>query len=285
MPRHVDFGGRVRSGISTVVDSPSTDDCDRARHPRRRRRRRGDVRSCQERARWSRCACSTATARRTGSQLIQGLDWVDRRSSSRRCRPWPISASVATPSTTVDDAVQALVDDGITVAVAAGNEIAECVQRVAGPRAGSDHGCCLDGDRRSVQRSRTGDRVSISSRRATTSPSDFSGVADSDCHRERHVDGCAACRRRRRGLASCRIDRRGHRPGRRRPVGRGDAADVVTGANGSPNKLLFSASPPPTIVSSFVSLVPARLLESRSGVVSTVDGLFNGVGCAWCGCR
>jgi len=31
-------------------------------------------------------------------------------------------------------------------------------------------------------------------------------------------------------------------------------------------------------VSSFVSLVPARVLESRSGVGSTVDGLFSGLG-------
>jgi subtilisin family serine protease len=116
---HVDFGGRVRFGISTAPPTPGIDDCNgHGTHVA------GTVGGNQ----WGVAKSVSLVAVRvldcggstSSSQLIDGLDWVmaDHQAGSPAVANLSISGAIA-PA--VDAAIQAVINDGIAVAVAAGN--------------------------------------------------------------------------------------------------------------------------------------------------------------------
>ena len=116
---HVDFGGRVRSGFTTVLDGRGTDDCfGHGTHV-------AGILGGQTYGVAKGVSliavrvldCSGVT---TESQLINGIDWViaDHQSGV------PAVANISIggpPSVLIDSAVQALFDDGVSVSIAAGN--------------------------------------------------------------------------------------------------------------------------------------------------------------------
>ncbi|HEX3090035.1 MAG TPA: S8 family serine peptidase, partial [Ilumatobacteraceae bacterium] len=117
---HVDFGGRVRSGISTVGDTPSTDDCvGHGTHVAGIVG--GQTYGVAKNVSLVAVRVLDCNGTTSGSQLIQGLDWVvaDHQAGT----PAVANLSIGgLPSEMVDNAVQALINDGVTVAIAAGNE-------------------------------------------------------------------------------------------------------------------------------------------------------------------
>ena len=118
---HLDFGGRVRSGLSTVPGNPTTEDC----HGHGTHvagivggQTYGVAKSVSLVAvRVLDCLGFT-----TSTELLQALDWVitDHPAGAPAVANLSIGGP---PSATVDAAVQAVIDDGITVTVAAGNGI------------------------------------------------------------------------------------------------------------------------------------------------------------------
>jgi subtilisin family serine protease len=116
---HVDFGGRVRPGFTTVVDGRGTDDC--FGHGTHVAGILGGqtygVAKAVSLVAVRVLDCNGAT---TESQLIDGLDWVI--SDHQAGVPAVANISIGgPPSVLLDSAVQALVDDGVSVSVAAGN--------------------------------------------------------------------------------------------------------------------------------------------------------------------
>ncbi len=218
-------------------------------------------------------------------QLIAGLDWAigDHPAGS----PAVLNLSIGGPSlSALDNAVQAVVADGITVTVAAGNGSGTPTvprtpatsrrreRRTHSPllrrpetdaRAFfSNFGTCVD---------LFAPGVDIVSDWFTSSSA--SEVESGTSMAAPHVAGAAAV------LLSGQPTLT---PAQVTSQLLADATpNVVADPLGSPNRLLFSAlisdTPPPPPVASFVSLVPGRLLESRSGVgVGSVDGQFAGLG-------
>jgi len=116
---HSDFGGRVRSGFTTVIDGRGTDDCfGHGTHV-------AGILGGQTYGVAKGVSliavrvldCSGVT---TESQLIDGIDWViaDHQPGV------PAVANISIggpPSVLIDNAVQALFDDGVSVSIAAGN--------------------------------------------------------------------------------------------------------------------------------------------------------------------
>ena len=120
---HVDFGGRVRSGFTTVFDGFGTDDCGGGGTGHGTHvagtvggQTFGVAKNVSLVAvRVLDCGGSTST-----SEFVNALDWViaDHQAGA----PAVVNASIGgPPSLSVDDAVQSLVNDGVTVVVAAGN--------------------------------------------------------------------------------------------------------------------------------------------------------------------
>ena len=116
---HVEFGGRVRSGFTTVLDGRGTDDC--MGHGTHVAGILGGqtygVAKSVSLVAVRVLDCSGVT---TESQLIDGLDWViaDHQPGV------PAVANISIggpPSVLIDNAVQALFDDGVSVSIAAGN--------------------------------------------------------------------------------------------------------------------------------------------------------------------
>ena len=120
---HVDFGGRVRSGFTTVFDGFGTDDCGGGGTGHGTHvagivggQTFGVAKSVSLVAvRVLDCGGSTST-----SEFVNALDWViaDHPAGA----PAVVNISIGgPPSLAVDNSVQSLVNDGITVVVAAGN--------------------------------------------------------------------------------------------------------------------------------------------------------------------
>jgi subtilisin family serine protease len=117
---HRDFGGRVRSGFTAIDDGHGTDDC--AGHGTHVAGTIGGA------ARGVASAVSLVAVRTLDcdgsgetSGVVAGIDWAahDHRSGA----PAVANLSLAgDASDTVDAAIRGLVDHGVTVAVAAGNE-------------------------------------------------------------------------------------------------------------------------------------------------------------------
>jgi subtilisin family serine protease len=116
---HVDFGGRVRSGFTTVLDGRGTDDC--SGHGTHVAGILGGqtygVAKSVSLVAVRVLDCNGVT---TESQMINGLDWViaDHQAGV------PAVANISIggpPSVLIDNAVQALFDDGVSVSIAAGN--------------------------------------------------------------------------------------------------------------------------------------------------------------------
>ncbi|GIG29901.1 S8 family serine peptidase [Cellulomonas marina] len=117
---HVDLLGRVRPGATAVDDGRGTQDCHgHGTHVAGTAAgtRHGVVKAATVVA--VRVAGCDGTG--TYSQVVAGLDWVVRDHAAGR--PAVANLSLGGPaSAALDAAVQAVVDDGVTVAVAAGNE-------------------------------------------------------------------------------------------------------------------------------------------------------------------
>ncbi len=120
---HEDLAGRVRSGFTAVDDGRGTDDC--AGHGTHVAGTVGGS------ARGVAGAVSLVAVRALGcdgagptSAVVAGIDWAAR--DHRRGTPAVANLSLAgEASDTVDAAVRGLVDDGVTVTVAAGNDDAD----------------------------------------------------------------------------------------------------------------------------------------------------------------
>ncbi len=120
---HADLGGRVRSGFTAVDDGRGTDDC--AGHGTHVAGTIGGAAHGVARgvALVAVRALDCDGAGET-SDLIAGIDWVAR--DHRRGTPAVANLSLAGEvDDSVDAAVRGLVDDGVTVTVAAGNENAD----------------------------------------------------------------------------------------------------------------------------------------------------------------
>ena len=116
---HADFGGRVRSGFTTVLDGRGTDDCfGHGTHVAGilGGQTYGVAKSVSLVA-VRVLNCSGVT---TESQLINGLDWVIADHQPGVAAVANISIGGPT-SVLIDSAVQALFDDGVSVSIAAGN--------------------------------------------------------------------------------------------------------------------------------------------------------------------
>ncbi|HEY0517911.1 MAG TPA: S8 family peptidase, partial [Ilumatobacteraceae bacterium] len=117
---HLDFGGRVRSGFTTVLDGHGTDDWCVGHGTHVAGTVGGQVFGVAKNVslvavRVLDCSGSTDVA-----QFVQSLDWVigDHQPGA------PAVANISIggpPSTAVDNGIQALIADGVTVVVAAGN--------------------------------------------------------------------------------------------------------------------------------------------------------------------
>ena len=129
---HVEFGGRVRSGFTTVLDGRGTEDCPGGLAPGHGTGHGTHVAGTVGGQTFGVAKSVSLVAVRVldcnGStneiQLIDALDWViaDHQAGS----PAVVNLSLGgPPSVLLDSAVQAVVDDGITVAVAAGNANAD----------------------------------------------------------------------------------------------------------------------------------------------------------------
>jgi subtilisin family serine protease len=117
---HQDLGGRVRSGFSAIDDGRGTGDC--AGHGTHVAGTVGGVAHGVAEA-VSLVAVRTLDCDGAGatSGVLAGIDWVARDHASGV--PAVANLSLSGPaSESVDAAIRALVDDGVTVAVAAGNE-------------------------------------------------------------------------------------------------------------------------------------------------------------------
>jgi subtilisin family serine protease len=155
---HADFGGRVRSGFSAIDDGRGTEDC--AGHGTHVAGTIGGAAHGVADAvglvavRVLDCEGSGET-----SAVIAGIDWVAR--DHRAGQPAVANLSLEGPGNeSVDAAIRALVDDGVTVAVAAGNEDEDACRSSPGrepavltvaaterddARASfSNHGACID---------------------------------------------------------------------------------------------------------------------------------------------
>jgi subtilisin family serine protease len=120
---HSDFGGRVRSGFSAIADGRGTSDCNgHGTH----------VSGTIAGATYGIAKSASLVAVRvldcagsgSWSGVIAGLDWV----AADHVAGVPAVANMSLgggASSTVDSAVQALISDGVTVAVAAGNSNAD----------------------------------------------------------------------------------------------------------------------------------------------------------------
>jgi subtilisin family serine protease len=120
LARHADLAGRVRSGFSAVDDGRGTEDC--AGHGTHVAGTIGGAEHGVANAvglvavRVLDCEGSGET-----SAVIAGIDWVAR--DHRAGAPAVANLSLEGPgSASVDAAIRGLVDDGVTVSVAAGNE-------------------------------------------------------------------------------------------------------------------------------------------------------------------
>jgi subtilisin family serine protease len=122
-PDHVDFGGRVAGGFTSIDDGWGTDDCDGhgthvagivggSRYGVAKQVRLVPVRVLD---------CDGAG---TYSEIIAGLEWVIGHHSAGVPAVANLSLGGGT-SALVDEAVQRTVADGVTVVVAAGNESAD----------------------------------------------------------------------------------------------------------------------------------------------------------------
>ena len=116
---HIDFGGRVRSGVNTVDGSPSTQDCNG--HGTHVSGTTGGATYGVAKAvtlvavRVFGCGSSTST-----SAIIAGLDWATADHAAGQ----PAVANMSLgggASTALDTAVRGLIADGVTVSIAAGN--------------------------------------------------------------------------------------------------------------------------------------------------------------------
>jgi subtilisin family serine protease len=272
---HTDFGGRVRSGFTTVADGLGTGDC--AGHGTHVAGIVGGQVSGVAKS-VSLVAvrvldCNGATS---GAQLLAALDWVI--ADHQPGQPAVANVSIGgPPSTMLDAGVQALINDGVTVVVAAGNEnqnacnlsparLPSALTVAASTendfRASfSNFGTCLD-------LFAPGVNIPSAGIASTTEIVLMSGTSMA----APHATGAAAV------LLS---DRPTLTPAQvAQDLVASATVGVIANPVGSRNALLFSSpSALPVNNQSFVSLVPARLLESRTGPgLVTVDGLFTGLG-------
>jgi subtilisin family serine protease len=120
---HRDLGGRVRSGFTSIDDGHGTDDCDgHGTHVA------GTIGGTARGVASTVALVSVRTLDCEGSGetsgVIAGIDWVAR--DHRAGAPAVANLSLdGEPSESVDAGIRGLVDDGVTVAVAAGNENAD----------------------------------------------------------------------------------------------------------------------------------------------------------------
>jgi subtilisin family serine protease len=118
---HSDFGGRAVSGIDAVEPGTSADDCDG--HGTHVAGTVGGSRfGIAKSVRLSAVRVLGCDGAGSGSDLITGLDFVVRDHAAGTPAVAVLSLGGATTSTTVDDAVRRVIADGVSVAVAAGNE-------------------------------------------------------------------------------------------------------------------------------------------------------------------
>ena len=121
---HVDFGGRVRSGFTTVNDGHGTDDWCVGHGTHVAGTVGGQTYGVAKSVSLVAVRVLACDGTTDGSQLIQGLDWViaDHQAGVPAVANLSIGGGA---SASVDLAVRRVVDDGITVVVAAGNDNAD----------------------------------------------------------------------------------------------------------------------------------------------------------------
>ncbi len=207
-PDHVEFGGRVRPGFTTVFDGFGTNDCPAGVGTGHGTHVAGTVggqtfgvaKSVSLVAvRVLDCAGSTNEV-----QLLDALDWViaDHPAGA----PAVVNLSLGgPPSVLLDRAVQAVIDDGVTVAVAAGNAQppSSAVDACTGSPARATNALTVaassETDARSLVLRLRAVRRSVRARRQHSVS--LHRFADVGGRWKRHVDGHAACRWRRGGAA------------------------------------------------------------------------------------
>jgi subtilisin family serine protease len=116
---HTDLGGRVRPGFTAVPDGGGTEDCN-GHGTHVAGTVAGIVHGVAKGAALVPVRVLDCAGSGSYSQVIAGVDWAAR--DHRAGVPAVANLSLGGPvSTTLDAAVQGLVDDGVSVAVAAGN--------------------------------------------------------------------------------------------------------------------------------------------------------------------
>ena len=195
------------------------------------------------------CACSTARAAARPPASSPGIDWVTGNHAAGPPAVANMSLGGST-SSSLDQAVRNSIADGVTYALAAGNENANaCNHSPARAAEALTVGSTTSTDARVVVlelrhlpgpvRARLEHHVGVAH------------VRHRDEHDQRHVDGDPARRRRRRAVPAGRpVGAAGHRRRARSSTPRRRARSTNPGT-GSPNRLLYSllgAPPPPPSV-------------------------------------
>jgi subtilisin family serine protease len=117
---HADFGGRVRSGYTAINDGRGTTDCN-GHGTHVAGTIAGKVRGIAKAARPVAVRVLGCNGSGATSGVIAGLDWAAADHSPNT--PAVANLSLGGPAnTSMDAAVQGLIKDGVTVAVAAGND-------------------------------------------------------------------------------------------------------------------------------------------------------------------
>ena len=116
---HTDFGGRVRSGFTTITDGRGTGDCN-GHGTHVAGIVGGQVSGVAKSVSLVAVRVLDCTGTTTVSQLLDGLDWViaDHQAGAPAVANISIGGGA---SSLLDAGVQAVITDGVTVAVAAGN--------------------------------------------------------------------------------------------------------------------------------------------------------------------
>ena len=117
---HTDFGGRVRSGFTTITDGRGTGDCN-GHGTHVAGIVGGQVSGVAKSVSLVAVRVLDCTGTTTVSQLLNGLNWVIADHQAGVPAVANISIGGGT-SSLLDAGVQAVITDGVTVAVAAGNE-------------------------------------------------------------------------------------------------------------------------------------------------------------------
>ncbi len=118
-PEHVDFEGRVAPGFTSIADGSGTTDCN-GHGTHVAGTVGGRIYGVAKRATLVPVRVLDCDASGSLSGVIAGLDWVAAHHPAGAPAVANVSLS-GTASTSLDTAVTALIDDGVTVVVAAGN--------------------------------------------------------------------------------------------------------------------------------------------------------------------